>query len=123
MAKIKPSSTNQLNKREALFRCPVTYTLDKIGGRWKPLILYNLMNGKKRYSELKRLIPNITEKMLIQHLRQLEGDGLVERKTMPVIPPHVEYSLTRRGRDLGPVMEAMVTWAMKEKKRRPAEAA
>ena len=116
MTKIKPTSTNQLNKSQIIIKCPVTFTLGKIGGRWKPLIIYNLLDGKKRYSELKKAIPNITEKMLIQHLRQLEEDQLVERKSMPVVPPHVEYKLTRRGRELTPVLEAMVHWAQRNNK-------
>jgi DNA-binding HxlR family transcriptional regulator len=116
MTKIKPSSTNQLNKSQIMIKCPVTFTLNKIGGRWKPLIIYNLLDGKKRYSELKKAIPNITEKMLIQHLRQLEEDQLVERKAMPVVPPHVEYKLTKQGRELGPVLQAMVDWALRNNK-------
>lgn len=116
MTKIKPTSTNQLNKSQIIIQCPVTFTLGKIGGRWKPLIIYNLLDGKKRYSELKKAIPNITEKMLIQHLRQLEEDQLIDRKSMPVVPPHVEYKLTRRGRELGPVLEAMVHWAQRNNK-------
>lgn len=116
MTAIKPSSTNQQNKSEIIISCPVTFTLGKIGGRWKPLIIYNLLDGKKRYNELKKAIPNITEKMLIQHLRQLETDELVERFAMPVVPPHVEYKLTKQGRELGPVMQAMVDWATKNNK-------
>lgn len=82
------------------------------------MLIYNLLQGKKRYSELKKAIPNITEKMLIQHLRELEADGLVARKSLPVVPPFVEYSLTKQGRELGPVLEAMVGWAMKHNKAR-----
>jgi len=111
MTKIKETSTNQDNRKNALTQCPVTYTLEKIGGRWKPIIIYNLMSGTKRYSELKKLIPAITEKMLIQHLKQLEADKLVQRKAKPVIPPFVEYSLTNSGKELRQVLEAMVGWA------------
>jgi DNA-binding HxlR family transcriptional regulator len=111
MAAIKPGTTNQINKQEALSYCPVTFTLDKIGGRWKPLIIYNLLNGKRRYNELKKAIPAITEKMLIQHLRQMEADQIVKRKVMPVVPPHVEYSLTKKGEALRPMLKEMVEWA------------
>jgi DNA-binding HxlR family transcriptional regulator len=111
MTKIKETSTNQDNRKNALTQCPVTYTLEKIGGRWKPIIIYNLLNGTKRYSELKKLIPAITEKMLIQHLKQLEADNLVYRKAKPVIPPYVEYSLTDSGKELRQVLDAMVSWA------------
>ncbi len=115
MTKIKETSTNQDNRKNTLTQCPVTYTLEKIGGRWKPIIIYNLLNGTKRYSELKRLIPAITEKMLIQHLKQLEADNLVEREVKSVIPPFVEYSLSESGKELHPVLEAMVSWANKNR--------
>ncbi|NOU47023.1 MAG: helix-turn-helix transcriptional regulator [Bacteroidales bacterium] len=111
MTKIKESSTNQINRQKSLTQCPVTYTLDKIGGRWKPIIIFNLLNGTRRYSELKKLIPAITEKMLIQHLKQLEADNLVIRKAYPVVPPFVEYSLTDSGKALNQVLGAMVAWA------------
>lgn len=114
MTKVKPGTTNQLNKA-ALYQCPVTFTLDKIGGRWKPIIIFHLLGGKKRYSELKKNIPAITEKMLIQHLRQLEADDIISRKALPVIPPYVEYSLTANGKALAPVMKSMVEWAEKNK--------
>jgi DNA-binding HxlR family transcriptional regulator len=117
MTKIKEASTNQDNRKNALTQCPVTYTLDKIGGRWKPIIIYNLLSGTKRYSELKKLIPAITEKMLIQHLKQLEADNLVQRKAKPVIPPFVEYSLTDSGKELCPVLDAMVGWALKNREK------
>ncbi|MDB5272277.1 MAG: ytfH [Chitinophagaceae bacterium] len=113
MTTIKLSSTNQLNKQQALSACPVSFTLSKIGGRWKPLIIYNLMDGVKRYGELKRAIPNISEKMLIQHLKELETDKLIERKAMPVVPPHVEYSLSPAGEELKPILLAMCGWAEK----------
>jgi DNA-binding HxlR family transcriptional regulator len=113
MGKVKASSTNQLNKRGMIILCPVSYTLEKIGGRWKPLILYNLKDGKKRYSELRKSIPPISEKMLIQQLKELEKDKLVERIAMPVVPPHVEYSLTKKGKEMKPVLQAMAEWGMK----------
>ena len=112
MTAIKESSTNQLNKLAA-FSCPVTFTLSKIGGRWKPLIIYNLLDGAKRYSELKRAIPNITEKMLIQHLKELETDQIIDRKAMQIVPPHVEYSLTSIGMELMPILHSMCDWALK----------
>ena len=117
MTKIKQTSTNQDNRKNTLSECPVTYTLDKIGGRWKPIIIFNLLSGTKRYSELKKLIPAITEKMLIQHLKQLENDNLVQRKAKPVIPPFVEYSLTDSGKELRPVLDAMVSWALNNREK------
>ena len=110
MATIKESSTNQENKQAILNFCPVTVTLSKIGGRWKPLILYNLRTGMLRYAQLKKAIPGITEKMLIQHLRELEADNLIKRDVKPVVPPHVEYSLTPRGQSLNTLLNEMAEW-------------
>lgn len=115
MAAIKESSTIQENKQYALEQCPVTYVMEKIGGYWKPIILYHLSKGTKRYSELKRAIPAVTEKVLIQHLKQLENDGLVIRESKPVVPPYVTYSLSTSGKGLMPVIDAMAYWAFDEK--------
>ena len=113
MAKIKESSTRNFNKDLAALSCPVSFVMNKIGGHWKPIILFHLMSGPKRYSELKRAIPAVTEKMLIQHLKQLQDDELVIRKAEPVVPPFVVYSLSRSGKDLTPVLEAMAKWGLK----------
>jgi DNA-binding HxlR family transcriptional regulator len=115
MTAIKENSTIQQNKQILQNECPVTFTLEKIGGRWKPLILFNLQNGTLRYGQLKKCIPAITEKMLIQHLCELEADQLVSRKAQPVVPPHVEYSLTPAGQTLGPVLNAMAAWGRKNR--------
>jgi DNA-binding HxlR family transcriptional regulator len=117
MTMIKESSTNQENKQLILDYCPVTLTLEKIGGRWKPLILYNLREGVMRYGQLKKAIPPITEKMLVQHLRQLEADGLVSREVKPVVPPHVEYRLTPIGESLTPLLESMANWGIQQRER------
>ncbi len=113
MTAIKESSTRNENKEIAINACPVSYVMNKIGGHWKPIILYQLMSGPKRYNELKKAIPNITEKMLIQHLKQLQEDDLVIRKSEPVVPPHVTYKLCKTGESLTPVMEAIATWGFK----------
>ena len=113
MTAIKSSSTNQSNKRVIVTKCPVTFTLHKIGGRWKPIIINQLLTGTKRYGELKKAIPAITEKMLIQNLKELEADELVSRVAKPVVPPHVEYSLTECGKELSPVLLSMKKWALK----------
>ncbi|MDZ7900563.1 MAG: helix-turn-helix domain-containing protein [Arcicella sp.] len=111
---IKENSTNQLNKQTVIDKCPVSHTLGKIGGRWKPLILWELSNADKmRYSEIKRSIPAISEKMLIQHLKELEQDNLIIRKALPVIPPYVEYSLSESGKEIEPILAAMAQWGMK----------
>lgn len=113
MTAIKESSTRSENKRVTADICPVTYTMDRIGGYWKPIILYQLTSGAKRYSEIKRAIPAITEKMLIQHLKQLEGDNIVLRQAKPVVPPYVIYTLTPSGQELAPVLQSMADWAIK----------
>jgi DNA-binding HxlR family transcriptional regulator len=113
MTSVKTSSTNQVNKRVIVTKCPVTYTLHKMGGRWKPLIINQLLGGTKRYGELKKIIPAITDKMLIQNLKELEADKLITRKAFPVVPPHVEYTLSRKGVDLSSVLSAMKAWALK----------
>ncbi|THF50616.1 helix-turn-helix transcriptional regulator [Flavobacterium supellecticarium] len=114
MTAIKETSTIQENKRYALEQCPVSYVMERIGGYWKPIILYHLSKGDKRYSELKRAIPAITEKMLIQHLKQLEADNLVIREAKPVVPPFVTYRLSNAGIGLLPVIEAMAQWAFQD---------
>jgi len=110
---IKEASTNNENRKAIMIQCPVNYTLDKIGGRWKPLIIWNLRNGKLRYSELKKAIPGITEKMLIQHLKQLEQDELVIREVVMIMPPHVEYDLSETAKELVPALDAMALWGLK----------
>ena len=92
------------------YHCPVELTLSAIGGKWKVLILWRLMDGTMRYSELRRSLGAITHKMLAQQLRELEADGLIVRTVHPVIPPHVDYALTDAGRRLGPVIRAMAKW-------------
>jgi DNA-binding HxlR family transcriptional regulator len=112
MSKTKENSTIQENKQTALKQCPVTYVMGKIGGYWKPIILYHLLAGSKRYSEIRKAIPAITEKVLIQHLKELESDGLLQREAKPVVPPYVTYRLTPSGLALKPVLDAMIGWAM-----------
>ena len=75
-------------------QCPVDQTLRVIGGRWKALIIYYLRSGPKRFNALRRMMPLVTQRMLTQHLRELEADGVLHRKIFPVVPPHVEYSLS-----------------------------
>jgi DNA-binding HxlR family transcriptional regulator len=112
MYTVKETSTHQINKASATGGCPVSYTLTKIGGRWKPLIIFQLSNGPLRYSVLKKAIPNISEKMLIQNLRELEIDNLIIREVKPVVPPHVTYSLTAPGEALKPMFDSMAHWGL-----------
>ena len=90
--------------------CPVSITLDLIGGKYKGLILWHLSEKTLRYSELSKLISGATAKMLTQQLRELESSKLVHREVFPVIPPKVEYSLTDLGRSLIPVLATMRDW-------------
>jgi DNA-binding HxlR family transcriptional regulator len=95
--------------------CPVTTTLSVIGGKWKPIILYTIYKETRRFSEIKKLIPLISQKMLTQQLRELEADAIIHRQVYPVVPPKVEYSLTEYGRTLMPILEAMVAWGEKHR--------
>ena len=88
----------------------VQATLNVLGGKWKILILWHLKDDIRRFGELKRLMPKITEKMLIQQLRELETDGIVARKVYTEVPPRVEYSFTGYGRSLEPVLHALCDW-------------
>jgi len=94
----------------ALSGCPVGVTLDVIGGKWKGIILYQLLSGSKRYNELRRLQPAVTQRMLTLQLRELEQDGIVHREVYKQIPPRVDYSLTAFGRTLEPIIVAMKEW-------------
>lgn len=100
-----------MKKPPSSYRCPCGVTLSLIGGKYKIVILWFLYRGSLlRFNELHRLIPEATTKMLTQQLRELEADGLVERKVYPVVPPRVEYSLTAFGESVLPVLEAMNAW-------------
>lgn len=90
--------------------CPVATTLERIGGKYKALILWHLSNSTLRFSELQKRIGGATPKMLTQQLRELETQELIHRKVYPVIPPKVEYSLTDLGRSLLPILVAMRDW-------------
>jgi DNA-binding HxlR family transcriptional regulator len=90
--------------------CPIEATLDVIAGKWKGAILVRLLDGPRRFSELRRLLSKVTQRTLTQQLRELEQDGLVAREVFPVVPPHVEYSLTVRGRSLEPVLAPLRAW-------------
>ncbi|MFD2614394.1 winged helix-turn-helix transcriptional regulator [Paenibacillus gansuensis] len=92
------------------YNCGLDITLEVVGGKWKALILYYLLTGPKRTGELKRLADNITQKMLIQTLKELEANGLIHRKTYNQVPPKVEYSVTELGETLKPVLESLCKW-------------
>lgn len=90
--------------------CPVAATLELIGGKYKALILWHLCEGALRFSQLKSRIPHATPKMLTQQLRELESEELIHREVYPIIPPKVEYSLTKTGESLMPILTAMRDW-------------
>jgi DNA-binding HxlR family transcriptional regulator len=90
--------------------CPVEKTLEIIGGSWKVRILSELFTGTKRFNELKKCVNGITQKMLTQQLRDLESQGIINRKVYAVVPPKVEYSLTDLGMSLKPILDAIHEW-------------
>lgn len=92
--------------------CAVKATVKVLSGKWKILILYSLWNGTKRFNELRRLIPEVTQRMLTNQLRELEEDKIIQRKIYPEIPPKVEYSLTPLGKTLTPVLTELKKWGL-----------
>jgi DNA-binding HxlR family transcriptional regulator len=104
-------------KRARTYNCPVEATLDVIGGKWKVVILFWLRDAVWRFGELRRRIPDISERMLTQQLRELEEHGIIRRQVYAVVPPRVEYSLTPYGRTLRPITEMMCAWGKKHLKR------
>lgn len=95
--------------------CPVETTLMLIGNRWKVLILRDLLDGTKRFGELKKSLGSITQKVLTSNLRDMEESGLLTRKVYPEVPPRVEYTLTETGYSLESVLDSMVSWGSKYK--------
>ncbi|BDI28203.1 hypothetical protein CCAX7_002540 [Capsulimonas corticalis] len=90
--------------------CPLEAGLHIIGGRWKGAILYCLTGGSRRYNELRRLMPQVTQRMMTLQLRELEASGVVHREVFPSVPPCVEYSLTELGRSLEPALMSLRDW-------------
>ena len=99
-----------LMKCPSTFNCPVEATLDLIGGKYKALILWHLIDTTLRFNEIRKLIPQATPKMLTQQLRELEADTLIVRTCYPVVPPKVEYALTDFGKSIIPILDAMCKW-------------
>ncbi|MCL6586297.1 MAG: helix-turn-helix transcriptional regulator [Anoxybacillus sp.] len=95
------------------YNIPVEATLEVIGGKWKCVILCHLTHGKKRTSELKRLMPGITQKMLTQQLRELEEDGIIHRIVYNQVPPKVEYELSEYGWSLKEILDSLCAWGEK----------
>ncbi|MGN0520380.1 MAG: winged helix-turn-helix transcriptional regulator [Candidatus Fimenecus sp.] len=106
------------NIQKELPACPVETTLTLIGDKWKVLILRDLMPGKKRFGELKKSIGSVSQKVLTAQLRDMEANGLVHRQVYAEVPPRVEYSLTKLGQSLKPVLDAMQNWGEEYKETR-----
>jgi DNA-binding HxlR family transcriptional regulator len=106
----KSSRKSDVHGRNCVHGCAVTSTVALIGGKWKTVALYHLMDGPHRFSELQRKLAGVTQRMLTLQLRELEADGLVHRKVYAQVPPKVEYSLTELGRTLEPIVRAMLEW-------------
>jgi DNA-binding HxlR family transcriptional regulator len=98
-------------------RCAVEATLGVIGGRWKAAVLFQLSSGTQRFGQLRKLLPNITQRMLTLQLRELEKDGLVRRTVYAEVPPRVEYELTAWGESLRPIIDAMGEWGQRYRRR------
>lgn len=95
------------------FGCPVEAALEAISGKWKGVILYHLQDDTRRFNELRKLIPDVTQRMLTKQLRELEADNIIKRKIYPEIPPKVEYSMTDFGLTLQPVIKSLQKWGIK----------
>ncbi|WEX10686.1 helix-turn-helix domain-containing protein [Chelativorans sp. AA-79] len=93
-----------------IFQCGLEAVLAVLGGKWKPLIVYHLASGSKRTGQLRRLVTNVSEKMLIQHLKELADDGVIRRIDFKTVPPHVEYELTDFGQSLADVLAPLCEW-------------
>lgn len=111
----KESSTNTLNKKSINETCDLAHTISLIGGRWKPSILWRLLSGKMRYSELRKALPNVSERILVLQLRELEKDGLIKRIVYAEVPPRVEYEVTALGQSMKPMLKAILDWGVKNR--------
>jgi DNA-binding HxlR family transcriptional regulator len=92
------------------FGCPVEAALEAIGGKWKGLILFHLQSQTRRFNELRRLLPDVTQRMLTRQLRELEADQIIHRQVFPEVPPRVEYNMTEFGETLSPILSALHRW-------------
>ena len=106
----KENSTNAINQKIINATCGTAVTLALISGRWKLNILWQLLDGRLRYKEIRFRIPSISERMLAMQLRDLESDGLVNRHVFPEVPPRVEYELTPLGRTMEPMLRSIDEW-------------
>lgn len=110
------------NKNFIPGNCPVGYTMNIIGGKWKPSIIHRIRTDRNRYSLLLKSIPEISKQTLSNQLRELEADGVISRIIFPEIPPRVEYSITEFGATLLPIIDSMYQWAKVHMPNLPVEA-
>ncbi|MGF7032312.1 DNA-binding HxlR family transcriptional regulator [Paenibacillus mucilaginosus] len=103
------------------YQCPIDLSVSLLSGRWKTSILCKLLTGKKRYGELKKLIPEVNHKMLTEQLRELEDAGIVSREVYPVVPPKVEYELTELGEALRPAICSLEKWGKRFQTENPSD--
>ncbi|SFD76926.1 transcriptional regulator, HxlR family [Chitinophaga sp. CF118] len=113
----KQGSTNSINEKKMIAKCGMGYGLAVIRGRWKMQIFWRLAQRRIRYSELKELMPDISEKMLVIQLKELEKEDLIKRIVYPEVPPRVEYEVTENGRSLVPVLQSLSAWGDIQKER------
>lgn len=107
--------------RTGPYICGIDAAMDVVSGKWKSLILWELDNGTRRFGELRRGLPGVSEKMLVQHLRDMEADELVQREVYREVPPRVEYSLTEHGRSLNAALGPLGVWGQRRIERIGAE--
>jgi DNA-binding HxlR family transcriptional regulator len=105
--------TDRIGMKKPTFTCGLDAALFVLGGKWKPLILFHLAHGTRRYGELRRAVGNVSDKVLIQQLKELQADGIIDRVDFGEIPPKVEYSLTAFGRILGKALAPLCEWGTK----------
>lgn len=94
------------------YGCSIEAALDVIGSKWKGVIIFHLLDETKRFNELRRLIPSVTQRMITRQLRELEADSVINRKVYPQVPPKVEYSITELGLQLKPILDALREWGL-----------
>lgn len=99
-----------MENAQKIYHCAVEATVDVAGGKWKPVIIFHLLAGTKRFGVLRQMAGGVTQRSLTLQLRELEQDGIVHREVFAEVPPRVEYSLTEFGRTLAPVLHAMKLW-------------
>lgn len=110
MSTRKELSTNSLNREELISFCGIFYSMAILSGRWKMVILEKLVEVPLRYTEIRKLLPNVTDRMLSLHLKEMEKDGLLIRSVLPEVPIKVTYDLTESARSLVPVWQALDEW-------------